>query len=104
MNSTVRKGIPATLLLAPHLPDRQRSGPPIAAAFLLLACIATATSGQTTQPTTAPAEINQDYLREHYTKFEYLVPMRDGVRLLTAVYAPKDDAQPYPILLTRTPY
>jgi putative CocE/NonD family hydrolase len=30
--------------------------------------------------------------------------MRDGVRLFTRVYAPKDDAQPWPILLTRTPY
>ncbi len=30
--------------------------------------------------------------------------MRDGVRLFTAVYAPKDQSQPYPILLTRTPY
>ena len=30
--------------------------------------------------------------------------MRDGVRLFTAVYVPKDQRQPYPILLTRTPY
>src|SRR3954454_23467082 len=30
--------------------------------------------------------------------------MRDGVRLFTAVYVPKDTAQKYPILLTRTPY
>jgi predicted acyl esterase len=30
--------------------------------------------------------------------------MRDGVRLFTAVYVPKDDARPYPILLNRTPY
>ncbi len=44
------------------------------------------------------------YLREHYTKYEYRIPMRDGVKLFTAVYAPKDDSTPYPILLTRTPY
>jgi len=30
--------------------------------------------------------------------------MRDEVRLFTAVYAPKDRSQQYPILLTRTPY
>lgn len=30
--------------------------------------------------------------------------MRDGVRLFTAVYAPKDRSQSYPILLLRTPY
>ena len=39
-----------------------------------------------------------------YTKYEYRVPMRDGVRLFTAVYVPKDDSRPYPILMSRTPY
>src|SRR5438874_1933907 len=29
---------------------------------------------------------------------------RDGARLFTAVYAPKDTSQRHPILLTRTPY
>ena len=46
----------------------------------------------------------QAYLRENYTKYEYKIPMRDGVRLFVAVYSPKDDSQTYPILLTRTPY
>jgi predicted acyl esterase len=45
-----------------------------------------------------------DEVRAQYTKQEYLVPMRDGVRLFTAVYVPKDRAQPYPIMLVRTPY
>ncbi len=40
----------------------------------------------------------------HYTKHEYRIPMRDGKRLWTAVYQPKDAAQNYPILMTRTPY
>ncbi len=44
------------------------------------------------------------WLAERYTKFEYRIPMRDGVRLFTRVYVPKDDSQPWPILLTRTPY
>lgn len=44
------------------------------------------------------------YFREHYTKHEYEIPMRDGVHLYTAVYVPKDDSRPYPILLSRTPY
>lgn len=43
-------------------------------------------------------------VRAHYTKFEYRIPMRDGVRLFTAVYVPKDNSGKYPILLTRTPY
>jgi putative CocE/NonD family hydrolase len=46
----------------------------------------------------------RDYIKSHYTKYEYQVPMRDGARLFTAVYVPKDDSQTYPMLLTRTPY
>jgi putative CocE/NonD family hydrolase len=45
-----------------------------------------------------------DYVKSHYTKYEYRIPMRDGVRLFTAVYVPKDQGGRYPILLTRTPY
>jgi putative CocE/NonD family hydrolase len=30
--------------------------------------------------------------------------MRDGKKLFTSVYAPKDDSQPWPILFDRTPY
>ncbi len=43
-------------------------------------------------------------VKERYTKYEYEIPMRDGVKLFTAVYAPKDTSKPYPFLLTRTPY
>ncbi len=43
-------------------------------------------------------------VREHYTKHEYMIPMRDGVKLYTAVYIPNDTTQQYPILMTRTPY
>ncbi len=45
-----------------------------------------------------------DYVKANYTKFEYRIPMRDGTRLFTAVYVPKDSTRKYPILLTRTPY
>jgi len=45
-----------------------------------------------------------EYVRAHYTKYEYRIPMRDGKRLFTAVYVPKDTSQSYPIMLTRTPY
>src|SRR5471030_170727 len=40
----------------------------------------------------------------HYTKQEVTIPMRDGIRLFTSVYIPKDQAEKHPILLTRTPY
>jgi len=44
------------------------------------------------------------YIRTHYTKYEYRIPMRDGVKLFTSVYVPKDKSKTYPILLKRTPY
>ena len=43
-------------------------------------------------------------VKAHYTKYEYRVPMRDGVKLFTAVYVPKDATVTHPILLQRTPY
>jgi len=45
-----------------------------------------------------------EYVKANYTKYEYEIPMRDGVKLFTAVYLPKDASQKYPILMTRTPY
>jgi hypothetical protein len=43
-------------------------------------------------------------VKAHYTKYEYRIPMRDGVRLFTAVYLPKDGSRAYPFLIDRTPY
>jgi len=46
-------------------------------------------------------------VRANYTKYEYRVPMRDGVKLFTSVYIPKDvfsDGRTYPILMQRTGY
>ena len=43
-------------------------------------------------------------VRAHYTKYEYSIPMRDGVKLFTSVYVPKDSSRPYPFLMDRTPY
>jgi putative CocE/NonD family hydrolase len=43
-------------------------------------------------------------LRETYTKYEYRIPMRDGVKLFTTVYVPKDGNRAYPFLMQRTPY
>jgi hypothetical protein len=45
-----------------------------------------------------------EYTRSHYTKFDYRIPMRDGVKLFTTVYVPKDKSQAYPIMMQRTPY
>jgi len=44
------------------------------------------------------------FIRQNFTKHEYQIPMRDGVKLFTSVYVPKDTTEQHPILLTRTPY
>ena len=43
-------------------------------------------------------------VKEHYTKYEFRIPMRDGVHLFTSVYVPKDSSKKYPFLIDRTPY
>ena len=44
-------------------------------------------------------------VKDHYTKQEAYIPMRDGVKLYTAIYIPKDDkGGPYPFLMERSPY
>lgn len=43
-------------------------------------------------------------IKANYTKQEYMIPMRDGIKLFTQVYTPNDKSQTYPILLFRTPY
>jgi uncharacterized protein len=54
--------------------------------------------------TTASPDEDSIYLVLHYTKAEYQIPMRDGIKLYTIVYSPRDKSQKYPILLNRTPY
>ncbi len=39
-----------------------------------------------------------------FTRTEVMIPMRDGARLQTAIFVPKDASQPLPFLITRTPY
>ncbi|QQT30269.1 X-Pro dipeptidyl-peptidase [Sphingobacterium siyangense] len=44
------------------------------------------------------------YVYAHYTKQEIYIPMRDGKKLYTAIYTPRDTAKSYPIMMMRTPY
>jgi len=45
-----------------------------------------------------------EYIRTNYSKYEYQIPMRDGIKLFTSVYIPNDKSQQYPMLMQRTPY
>jgi uncharacterized protein len=55
----------------------------------------------------AAAAARAAFIRENYTKFDYRIPMRDGVKLFTSAYIPKDvfsDGAMYPIMMQRTGY
>ncbi len=54
---------------------------------------------QQPQPDSLP-----DYIKANYNKREVMIPVRDGVKLFTSIYEPKDKSQKYPVLLNRTPY
>ena len=44
------------------------------------------------------------WVRDNYYKIERMIPMRDGIKLFTTFYIPKDSSQKHPILMVRTPY
>jgi putative CocE/NonD family hydrolase len=69
----------------------------------LLFCAAFLVSLTAAAQATAVAPDNE-YVKAHYTKYEYRIPMRDGVHLFTAVYVPKDSSQAWPFMIDRTPY
>jgi len=48
--------------------------------------------------------IDQEWFKKNYTKLEQYITMRDGVKLFTSIYLPKDSSEKHPILMTRTPY
>lgn len=50
------------------------------------------------------AQTQQDKVKEKYEKHEYQITMRDGKKLFTSVYTPRDKSRKYPILMVRTPY
>src|SRR6476646_7824946 len=47
---------------------------------------------------------NEKWAYENYYKIERMVTMRDGVKLFTSIYLPKETNQKHPILFIRTPY
>jgi len=70
---------------------------------LLFGLAAFASFAQPGQMTQKEREL-ADYIKSHYTKREVYIPMRDGVKLFTAIYEPKDTKHKYPIMFDRTCY
>jgi len=54
--------------------------------------------------TIAQLKADSVWITQNYFKKEFRIPMRDGKKLFTAVYIPKDTSIKYPILMSRTPY
>jgi putative CocE/NonD family hydrolase len=77
---------------------------PLLALCLSLAFGPVAVSAAASDVQHAEAPAAKRSLRETYTKYEFQVPMRDGVHLFTTVYVPKDSSKPSPFLIQRTPY
>ncbi len=71
---------------------------------LLLVCLGPAGQLRPNLAQDAPVLDRGTYIQENYEKFEYRVPMRDGILLHTTVYRPKDRSRDYPLLMNRTPY
>jgi len=81
----------------------QRRGAPGLLPFVLLLLLVNLVSGANAAAQNK-TETPGSGIKEHYTKYEYRIPMRDGVHLFTSVYLPKDSSRAYPFLINRTPY
>ncbi|TLU99161.1 CocE/NonD family hydrolase [Dyadobacter luticola] len=68
----------------------------------LLSCLLIFTALISYSQNVTPADTG--FVRSNYKKTEVYITMRDGVKLFTAIYSPKDSSQTYPILMQRTPY
>jgi len=44
------------------------------------------------------------WIYQNYQKLEVMIPMRDGVKLFTSIYTPKNTTEKWPVLMMRTPY
>lgn len=78
----------------------------LSAVSLLIPCLP-AQPARAQQPPTNEAQAARElaeFVKANYTKYEYRVPMRDGKKLFTSVYVPKDFSEKWPIMLNRTPY
>ncbi|MCW3078291.1 MAG: CocE/NonD family hydrolase [Bacteroidetes bacterium] len=48
--------------------------------------------------------IDSAWVYNNYNKQEVMIPMRDGKKLFTSIYTPKDNSEKHPVLMVRTPY
>lgn len=65
-------------------------------AFIAAACLLAASASS--------QDSDNSYPKNFYTKIEATILMRDGIKLFTVIYVPKDDTEKYPFMMERTPY
>ncbi|MDB4874557.1 MAG: aehA [Gemmatimonadetes bacterium] len=74
----------------------------VRAAALVGLALATLATPVTAQRGANPAAA--EAVKARYQKLEVRIPMRDGVKLFTSIYVPRDSSRAHPILMDRTPY
>jgi len=50
------------------------------------------------------AQVKNNFVKENFIKIDTNIVMRDGIKLKTIIYVPKDETEKYPFLIERTPY
>jgi len=78
---------------------------PMLRPFLFIGLTFSALAASAQAPAATRAQ-DSAFVRQNYRKVEQLVTMRDGVKLATILYVPRDAdrAHSYPIIMERTPY
>ncbi|WP_179377192.1 CocE/NonD family hydrolase [Winogradskyella wichelsiae] len=75
--------------------------------LLITLIVFTLTNCQETKSTDSNvkvAQVENTFAKDNYTKKEVMITMRDGIKLHTTIYSPKDTSKTYPMLMMRTPY
>ncbi|WP_179315111.1 CocE/NonD family hydrolase [Winogradskyella undariae] len=75
--------------------------------LLITLIVLTLTNCQETKSTDSNvkvAQVENTFAKDNYTKKEVMITMRDGIKLHTTIYSPKDTSETYPMLMMRTPY
>ncbi|OUS00780.1 X-Pro dipeptidyl-peptidase [Flavobacteriales bacterium 33_180_T64] len=73
-------------------------------AFIVLAFTSCKKAEIETTTSVLDTEVKSTYTKDNYTKKEVMIEMRDGIKLHTTIYTPKDTSKTYPMLMMRTPY
>ncbi|MFT5627914.1 MAG: putative CocE/NonD family hydrolase [Glaciecola sp.] len=73
--------------------------------LLIISLVFTSCSDKSkVEPISEDEKVEDTYVKDNYNKQEVTIEMRDGIKLHTTIYSPKDESQTYPILMMRTPY